>query len=113
MHVARLDRAADLEISRFQVDSTRTAEREYQGHRPREAWGTWRSARESFPAGTVVVPVRQPLGRLIVVLLEPRSDDGFLSWNLLDRALEERDAYPIVRVPGLPAEGCQGCARFR
>ena len=34
-----------------------------------------------------MVPVRQPLGRLIVVLLEPRSDDGFLAWNLFDPAI--------------------------
>jgi hypothetical protein len=57
--------------------------------------------------------VRQPLGRLIVVLLEPGSDDGFLTWNLLDPALEESDVYPIVRVRELPTEACGECVRFR
>jgi len=35
----------------------------------------------------VVVPVDQPLGRLIFTLLEPRSADGFADWNILDRAM--------------------------
>ena len=113
VQVVRLDAAAEIDVSEFYIDSTRASEREYQGHRPREAWGEWKSVRRTFPAGVVVVPVRQPLGRLIVVLLEPRSDDGFLSWNLLDPALEESEVYPITRVPELPTEACEECVRFR
>ena len=64
-------------------------------------------------AGTVVVPVRQPLGRLIVLMLEPRSDDGFFTWNLLDEALEGADTYPIARVAELPEAACPECDRYR
>jgi hypothetical protein len=113
VQIARLDTETVIEASDFSIDSTRTSEREYQGHRPREAWGEWVPVRDVVPAGTVVVPVRQPLGRLIVVLLEPRSDDGFLSWNLLDPALEESGVYPIKRVSDLPTEACEECVRFR
>ncbi len=86
---------------------------EFQGHRPREAWGAWRKAMRTIPRGAAVVPVRQPLGRLIVVLLEPRSDDGFLAWNLFDPAIEESEVYPITRLPELPTEACEECVRFR
>jgi hypothetical protein len=48
----------------------------------------------------------------VVILLEPRSDDGFLTWNLLDEAIEETGAYPIVRLSDLPVEVCGECARF-
>ncbi len=111
VRLGRLDADAQLAVSAFHIDSTRTGEREYQGHRMREAWGVWRADELEFEAGTVVVPVRQPLGRLIAVLLEPRSDDGFLAWNLLDAVLEEATEYPIVRVDALP-EGCGECAAF-
>jgi hypothetical protein len=111
--VARLDAAAEIEVSEFHIDSTRTSEREYQGHRPREAWGTWQKVARTVPEGAVVVPVRQPLGRLIVVLLEPRSDDGFLAWNLFDPAIEESEVYPVTRLPELPTEVCEECVRFR
>ncbi len=110
---ARLDADANLAVSAFHVDSTRTSERKYQGHAPRELWGEWREERGEFAASTVVVPVRQALGRLIVVLLEPRSDDGFLTWNLLDAAMEASGSYPIARVSELPTAVCQECARFR
>ena len=40
----------------------------------------------------------QPLARLAFYLIEPRSDDGLVDWNLLDDALGESvPAYPIVR----------------
>ena len=53
--------------------------------------------RRTLPAGTVVVSVDQPLGRLAFMLLEPRSDDGLVNWNVLDEALEGAEVYPIVR----------------
>jgi hypothetical protein len=30
--------------------------------------------------------------------LEPASEDGLATWNLLDRELQPHAAYPIVRV---------------
>jgi len=113
VRTARLDTDVDLGASTFHVDSTRTSERQFQGHFPREMWGEWRAQRREFAAGTVVVPVCQPLGRLIVVLLEPRSDDGFLAWNLLDEAMEASGSYPIARVPELPTQACEECTQFR
>lgn len=51
-----------------------------------------------LPAGTLVVPVDQPLGRLAVILLEPQSDDGLANWHLLEA--EAGTFYPILRRPG-------------
>jgi hypothetical protein len=39
------------------------------------------------PAGTVVVSLEQPLARLAFTLLEPRSEDGFVNWNVMDAPL--------------------------
>lgn len=99
-----LERPSTLEVEEFVIDSATTASREFQQHRERTLYGTYRTVRTELPAGTVIVPVVQPLGRLIVALLEPRSDDGLANWNVLDDALENATAYPIVRthaaVPG-------------
>jgi hypothetical protein len=113
VRTTRLERDVELPGSVFRMDSTSKSERPYQGHHLREAWGRWEDGRREFPAGSVLVPIRQPLGRLLVVLLEPRSDDGFLAWNLLDEAVEGGDTYPVIRVHELPTEGCGECARFR
>ena len=86
-----------MPVERFRIDSTAVAERPFQEHNEREVWGAWEATTIELPAGTVVVPVRQPLGRLAFTLLEPRSDDGFLDWNVLDRAVEGADHYPVLR----------------
>ncbi|MFQ5746917.1 MAG: M14 family zinc carboxypeptidase [Gemmatimonadota bacterium] len=98
----------------FRIDSTRVAEREFQGHLQRELWGGYEVRDETFPPGTVLVPVDQPLGRLAFTLLEPRAPDGVVNWNLLDDALGGESpaaAYPIARLPALPAGVCASCGR--
>ena len=60
----------------------------------------WEGVDRTVPAGTLVVPVDQPLGRLVFTLLEPRSDDGAVNWNLLDDQVAAGSVYPILRVMG-------------
>ena len=88
---------------RFRVDRVSVAERPFQGARARDVFGAWEPVPgESGPpprlAPALIVPVDQPLGRLAVMLLEPRSDDGVFAWGLLPD-----DAYagvaPIERIP--------------
>jgi hypothetical protein len=86
-------------VERFVIDSTSVAGREFQGHAERTLFGRYERVEIAVPAKTVVVPVAQPLGRLIVALLEPRSDDGLVNWNVLDGALDGTRHYPILRVP--------------
>jgi hypothetical protein len=83
---------------RFVVDSMRVAEREFQGHHEREVHGQWVRADLDLPAGTLEVPMSQPLARLVFHLLEPRAPDGVVNWNLVDAALEaDAGRYPILR----------------
>jgi hypothetical protein len=89
--------AVDLEV--FRVDSTSTSPRPFQGHTELEYFGAWAPASVTLPAGTTVVDVAQPLGRLAFYLLEPRSDDGLANWGFLDEFVEE-GVYPILRGAG-------------
>jgi hypothetical protein len=98
VHFTRLPADQMLALEAFAVDSVTTAPREYQGHRQREVFGAWQSAEVEMPEGTVVVPMDQPLARLIFALLEPRSDDGVANWNHVDDALDA-GRYPILRRP--------------
>ncbi len=95
---SRLERPATLPVERFRIASSAQAEQPFQGHRERTLTGAYEAAgRTTLPAGTLVVPVQQPLGRLAFYLLEPRSDDGLVNWNVLDEALEGAEFYPILR----------------
>jgi len=92
-----LDAPRTLQVERFRIDSTMVGARPFETHLERTVWGAWESATVELPAGTAVVSARQPLGRLLFTLLEPRSDDGFLHWNVLDRGVEDAAHYPILR----------------
>ena len=49
----------------------------------------------------------QPLGILAAYLLEPASEDGVVTWNLLDTELATGRAHPILRSRGTAAAAAQ------
>ncbi|HET6778386.1 MAG TPA: hypothetical protein VFH26_05820, partial [Gemmatimonadales bacterium] len=72
----------------------------FEGHRPVRLEGQWhpQPMDSMVPAGWFLVRTDQPLGTLAAYLLEPASEDGVVTWNLLDRELGVGSAYPILRV---------------
>lgn len=83
----------------FRVARATSAERPFQDRVERTVEGAWRPATVAMPLGTVRVGVAQPLGRLAVHLLEPRAEDGFANWGILDPWIEVGEDYPVVRGP--------------
>ena len=88
-HGVRVQAAAEreAEVDVPVVRETSTAGSEFQMHHQRRAACDLRRERRALPAGTLRVPVDQPLGRLVFQLLDPRADDGLLVWNAFDAAL--------------------------
>lgn len=96
--VDSLTQEATLAVHEFAVDSVITGD-PFEGHRTTQAEGRWssRSADTVANPGWYVVRTHQPLGVLAAYLLEPASEDGVVTWNLLDREMKSRSAYPILR----------------
>jgi hypothetical protein len=71
----------------------------FEGHHPLRAEGEWRAqpVDTGIVAGWYLVRTDQPLGTLAAYLLEPASEDGVVTWNLLDRELRAGSVYPILR----------------
>ena len=86
---------------RFKIATSEAAQAEYQGtHKLRTLTGSWEATEQAIPAGSLVVPMDQPLARLAFLLFDPRSDDGFMTWNILDPILGGSPApefYPVLR----------------
>lgn len=106
-HGVRFERIAALPaaVEEFRIDSASTARFELEKHRERRVFGAWRPAGRSVAGGWLRVPAEQPLGRLAFTLLEPRSDDGFAAWGLLDPWLNAGAVYPILREPAAAPGG--------
>jgi hypothetical protein len=92
---------------RFAIASSSTSELPFQQHNERTLEGSWQPAELTLPAGTMVLRVDQPLGRLAFALLEPRADDGFTNWNVFDRALEGAQYHPVTRTHDATAAALQ------
>ena len=97
IRLERLDDARQQAMEQFVVTRSSASARSFEGHLERTLEGSWQAAELTLPAGTAVVDVDQPLGRLAFTLLEPRSDDGLANWNVLDDALDGTSIYPILR----------------
>ncbi|MGH7553073.1 MAG: M14 family metallopeptidase [Longimicrobiales bacterium] len=86
------------EVELFTVDSVTKSPRAFQGHNEARVHGRYGRATIELAAGSIVIPLAQPLGRLAAYLLEPESDDGLVNWNFFDAMLEPGKAVPIIKV---------------
>ena len=86
-----------LDAETFAIKGVQHADSAFQGHHETTLVGKWKGGQETFPAGTYVVRMNQPLARLAFYLLEPRSDDGLVEWNVFDSLLESKVA-PVRRI---------------
>jgi hypothetical protein len=97
----RTDKDVPFKGERFKLQSNTLAQNEYQGtHKMRTVTGAWETVEQTIPAGSIIVPMDQPLARLAFILFDPRSDDGFMAWNILDAVLGATPApeyYPVLR----------------
>jgi len=91
----QLSEAIEIEVETNRIQSIRKADRPFQGHKMTSLQTEQHRASQSFPPGTYVIRTAQPLGKLAAYLLEPTSDDGFVTWNFLDPWLAAGDAFPV------------------
>lgn len=92
----RVDRAVTLGLEEFRIASTETTPQAFENHQERTVLGQYVTVERTLAAGTYRVPMTQPLARLAFYLLEPRSNDGLLTWNVFDEAVK-RSTYPVLR----------------
>jgi hypothetical protein len=92
----RLEQAITVPVEQFHIAATHTTPQAFENHQERSVTGEYQPADRQVPAGAYRVPMNQPLARLAFYLLEPRSNDGLLTWNVFDEAVK-RSTYPVLR----------------
>ena len=101
--VIALHEATSVVGEAFRVDSVVKNPREFQGHREVRLEGRWERGTLALPAGTWVVRADQPLALLAAIMLEPESDDGLTTWNVLDEQLGVGRTHPVRRALAPPS----------
>jgi len=94
--VERLRGRAAGPLESFTVDSV-VRDPLFEGHNPVRLEGRWSEGNGTAVAGWYLVRTGQTLGVLAAYLLEPASEDGVVTWNLLDAGLSPGRPYPILR----------------
>lgn len=103
LKVEEISTPTQVSVERFAITDYTRAERVSQGHREARLKGTFDVAQLSVAPGALFVPADQPLARLAFYLLEPESDDGLVTWNIIEEGLAAGEAYPIYRVTNTTA----------
>lgn len=101
--VEEITAPAQVSVERFTIADYTRAERVFQGRREARLKGTYDKAQLSVTPGALFVPANQPLARLAFYLLEPESDDGLVTWNVIEEGLAAGETYPIYRVTNTTA----------
>jgi hypothetical protein len=101
-HGVFIEQVAERAVVRaetFQVDSVVRSARQFQGHQEVRLEGRWTTTDSlAVEPNAYVVRGAQSLAVLALYLLEPQSDDGLVTWNVLDPWIRQGARFPIVRV---------------
>ncbi len=103
IELEQLSDSVKLNVERFKTSKLEGAKRLFQGHYTNKIKGDYIVEEKTFAPGDYVIRTGQKLRWLIAYLMEPRSDDGLLFWNFLDRYLVPQWGggfypYPVCRV---------------
>jgi hypothetical protein len=98
IQVQRVASDAQVDVERFVIQALTKSERAFQGHSEARLAGRMEPAKLTVQEGALFIPAAQPLARLAFYLLEPESDDGLVTWNLIEAGLSAGETYPVYRV---------------
>lgn len=88
---------AQVAVERFSITAMTKAPKVFQGHQEVRLKGQFDRAQLSIQAGSLFIPANQRLARLAFYLLEPESDDGLVTWNIIEEGVGPGLTYPIYR----------------
>lgn len=87
-------------VEMLRLDDPKIGARANEGHVPVTVTSVTPERRDwTFPIGSVRVPTDQPLGDIVVLLLEPQSSESFFAWGLFPEVLsrvEYIEGYAIA-----------------
>jgi hypothetical protein len=100
----RTHAACAVTVESFATDSVIVSPTSFQNRRNVRVEGRWQRTDTQLDTGTYVVRLAQPRAVLATYMIDPRSDDGLVAWNIGDRvASGQLRAIPLRLTTPLPA----------
>ncbi len=100
VRMERLEAARDVVVEMYRLTNARLASTPLEGHVRVTADTVVETRTERMPPGSVWVPTDQPLGELVVMLLEPAGPDSFFQWGYFLEVLQRTEYFePYVLEP--------------
>lgn len=81
-----------VDAATFNVDTVTFGAKPYEGRQTASIAGAWGTAtKTTLPGGTVIVPVAQARGRLVVEFMEPGASESFAHWGHFNSRFEQKE----------------------
>jgi hypothetical protein len=108
-------RVTGLAVEAFRAREVQFSPAPFEGRMRLQLQGAWGPETTAVEAGSLFVPLAQPLARLIMALFEPQAPDSFAAWGFFNACFEQKEqmepyvaeqiaAEMIAQDPALRAE---------
>ena len=91
--VRELDKPVTLDVSSYRFSNVVWDKEPFEGHHVLKYDLTPLTRQMTFPPGSLVIDTAQPLGRVVVHLLEPAGPDALVRWGFMDAAFEQKEYF--------------------
>ncbi len=81
----------EIDVTMYRLNDPKLASEPFEGRVRVTATSVAETRREKFPPGSVCVPTDQPLGDLVVALLDPAGPDSFFQWGFFHEVLQRTE----------------------
>lgn len=81
----------DVEVVMYRLRDAKFETKPFEGHIRVDSTPIAESRKERFPPNSVRISTDQPLGDLVVLLLEPASPDSFFQWGFFPEPLQQTE----------------------
>lgn len=82
---------ASAAVETFRADEAMLSAGSFEGRQRLTLKGDWKAERVAIPAGSVFVPIDQPLARVVIQLFEPSAPDALVGWGFFNNAFESKE----------------------
>lgn len=106
-HGVKFERTAKtlkIEVESYRLTEPKWAQNSFEGRLPLNFKTNPLKEIREFPANSVIVPLEQETGNVILHLLEPQSPDSFAAWGFFNAIFEQKEYFSDYIMEKIAAE---------